>query len=62
VSLSQGIQVDTLIHHLGIPPELVGSVTLSRQRLDVPRMLEDGGEVLFVPSDCWRVGRSATDC
>ncbi|MBU4193864.1 MAG: MoaD/ThiS family protein [Actinobacteria bacterium] len=50
LSLEDGTDVEGLIGTLGLPPQLVGSVTLNNRRSPRDRVLADGDLVAIVPA------------
>jgi len=50
LSLPDGTDVSGLITKLGIPPTLVGSVTVNKKRSDRDRALAEGDTVTLIPS------------
>jgi len=50
LSIQDGSTVEELIEKLGLPPRLVGSVTVNNRRSKRDRFLKDGDKVGIVPS------------
>ena len=50
MELAAGTDVEGLIAALGLPPEVVGSVTVNKKRSPRERVLENGDRVAIVPS------------
>lgn len=50
LSVEEGTDIEMLIESIGVPPRLVGSVTVNKRRSPLNRVLLDGDLVFVLPA------------